>query len=232
MALIEFGAGVVGMAGSIAGTTFARNRSGAYARARTKPINPNTAAQVAVRSALAFLTDQWANTLTAVQRAAWNLYAANVIMKNRLGQAINLSGFNHYIRSNSNLKRIATTLVQTGPTIFDLPEQDPTFAITASEGTQLISVTFDDTMPWAAEDDAFMFVFCGTPQNPQINFFNGPWKLGTNVPGDNAVPITSPQTYTAPFVVTENQKIWNYARIVRADGRLSETFRADVFVSA
>ena len=227
MALIKFGGGVVQMAGSIGGTTFARNRYGNYARARTTPINPNTALQVAVRATLSFLTNRWSSTLTAIQRTAWNLYAANVVMTNRLGESINLSGFNHYIRSNSILKTQALTLVDDGPTVFEIPEADPTFAAIGTEAGLTISVTFDNTLPWANEDDAFMFVFQGEPQNPQRNFFGGPWRFMNTVVGDLALPPTSPIVMPAVFVITAGQKQWVYARIVRADGRLSQPFRAD-----
>jgi len=111
MALVKFGGGVVQMSGSIAGDTFARNRYGNYCRARTKPTNPNTSRQQDVRASLAFLTDRWSNTLTALQRAAWNLYGDSVAMTNRLGETTKLTGFNHYIRSNIERKRIVGSTI-------------------------------------------------------------------------------------------------------------------------
>ncbi|GAI01350.1 unnamed protein product, partial [marine sediment metagenome] len=45
MALIKYGGGIVQISGSIAGTVFARNKMGNYARPRTKPVNPRTARQ-------------------------------------------------------------------------------------------------------------------------------------------------------------------------------------------
>lgn len=232
MALIEYGAGIIAMSGSIAGNTFARNRGGNYVRAKTKPINPNTSGQQAVRNAIADLTGQWSQTLTAVQRTAWNLYADSIGMKNRLGKTIKLSGFNHFIRSNSLLLRDGHTVVVAGPTLFELPDQDGAFAISISEATQLISVVFDDTKVWCDEDDAFMHVFCGSPQNAQRNFFGGPWKLADTIDGDAVAPPSTPETMATPFVCTEGQRVWCYARIQRADGRLSEAFRADCFCAA
>jgi len=232
MALIKFGAGVVGMSGSIGGTTFARNRSGSYARARTKPVNTNTSAQQLVRSVMAQLTTRWSQTLTAIQREAWNLYASNVIMTNRLGEAINLSGFNQYIRSNSNLLRAGFTVVDDGPTIFELPEQDALMATVVTESNQLVSVAFDDTLTWVDEDDAHMLIFTGNPQNPTRNFFAGPWGYVGSIDGDATTAPTTPQTFTTNKVVAEGQKMWTYGRIVRADGRLSNPFRHDVLVSA
>lgn len=232
MALVRFGGGVTQMTGSIGGTTFARNRGGNYARARTKPVNPNSPLQVLVRSSLTFLTDSWAATLTAVQRTAWNLYASNVIMQNRLGESINLSGFNHYLRSNTTLKRTGLTLVQDGPTIFEIPDADPTFTFTGSEATQQITVTFDNTLAWANEDDGFLHVFQGQPQNAQRNFFAGPWRKRDSIAGDSGTPPTTPLVTGVAFAIAAGQHVWIYGRIQRADGRLSAPFRDDVFISA
>lgn len=232
MALVRYGGGIVQMSGSIAGDTFARNRYGNYSRARTKPVNPNSSGQQAVRAALAQLTTRWGQTLTAVQRTAWNLYGSNVAMKNRLGETINLTGFNHYIRSNSNLIRAGESIVDDGPTIFELPEVDGTIAITASEATQQYSISFDDTLAWANETGAFIFVFQGMPQNPQRNFFNGPWFYRGHIDGDDGVPPVSPSVHAVTFAIAEGQHLWMYFRVLRADGRISEPFRDDTFCAA
>lgn len=232
MALIKFGGGVVQMAGSIAGTTFARNRYGNYARARTTPVNPNSSGQQAVRATLAALTNRWSQTLTAAQRTAWNLYASNVVMTNRLGESINLSGFNHYIRSNSWLSRFGQTIVDDGPVIFEIPDADATFSITASEATQLVSYSFDTALAWANEDDGWLIFEMGQPQNAQRNFFGGPWKHVAAAAGAGAGPPVSPAAPASPFAIAEGQHIWAFARILRADGRLSAPFRDDVLVGA
>ncbi len=232
MALVKFGGGVIQMSGSIAGNTFARNRYGNYVRARTKPVNPTSPLQQQVRAAAGDAVGRWSSILTAAQRTAWNLYADSVIMKNRLGESVNLSGFNMYVRSNSLLIRSAFPPVDAGPTNFSLPDQDGLFAITISEATQDVSVVFDPLKVWNITDDGFMFIFLGRPQQNTINFFNGPWKIGTVLEGDTALPLTSPQTFTAPFVCTEGQHVWAYARIMDPDGRVSEKFRADTFCAA
>jgi len=232
MALVKFGAGIVQMSGSIGGTTFARNRFGNYSRAKTKPVNPQTSAQVLVRATLATLTTRWSETLTAAQRTAWNLYGASLAMLNKLGETVYLTGFNHYIRSNSMLLRAGFTIVDAGPTDFELPSQDGTFAITASAATQVISAVYDDTQPWCDLDEAYMHLFVGRPQNPQRNFFNGPWTIAAAIEGDSASPPTSPEAIASPVVFVEGQRIWVYARIQLPDGRLSQPFRADTFCAA
>lgn len=225
MGLVKYGGGVIQISGSIAGNTFARNRYGNYVRARTKPVNPNSSRQQQVRASMAWLVEHWASTLTAVQRSAWNTYASNVAMLNRLGESMNLSGFNQFVRSNAIRKAQGDLVIVTGPTVFDIPEWDPVFDFTSSAATQNLTVVYDDTEEWCDLDDAHLYIFVGSPQNPQRNFFAGPWRYGDTVDGDLASPPSSPATVASPFVIVEGQALWIYGRISMPDGRLSEPFR-------
>lgn len=232
MALIKYGGGIIGMSGSIAGNTFARNRSGNYVRARTKPVNPNTSRQTLIRSALSELVERWSQTLTAGQRTAWNLYASSVAMTNKLGETIYLTGFNHYIRSNVIRNRVGLGVVDAGPTTFEIPGADPGFSITASEATQEITFAYDDTMDWADENGGWLVLFQGQPQNPQRNYFGGPWRYCSIVEGVNGAPPAGPKVGAVTFAIAELQHQWAYARIIRADGRMSNPFYDDCFTAA
>lgn len=232
MALVKTGGGVTDIRGSIGGTTFSRNKYGAYARTRTVPVNPKTVAQTKVRSVVASMIDIWKNTLTAAQRAAWAVYAANVPVLNRLGDSVNLSGWNMFCRTNSALLYNDFLAVADAPTDYTLGEQDPTLSIAVSEATQLMTITFDDSMDWCGEDDAHLLVYASRPQNVTVNFFAGPYQLAGTLDGDTAVPISSPLTMAVPFAVVAGQKLFVQCRIVRADGRLSEPFRVLCTVGA
>jgi len=232
MALVKYGGGIIQMSGSIAGNTHARNRFGNYIRARTKPVNPNTARQQVIRGLMSTLTTHWAQTLTAAQRTAWNLYASSVSMKNKLGEAVNLTGFNHYLRSNIAIVQAGGTRVDAGPTTFELPTKDPTFAVTISEAAQLLSITFDDAAAWAAAVGNYLIITGGLPQNAQRNFFAGPWRFAGSIAGAVVPPSSPDATIACPFAATELQHIWVKARIALLDGRLSEEFTADTFCAA
>ena len=221
MALIKFGGGVTQATGSIGGTTFARNRFGNYNRSRTKPVNPNTALQSAARARLAYLAEYWSSQLSADERGAWATYAAAVASLNRLGESVYLTGFNHFLRSNTTRLQGDGTVIDDGPTVLTLPETDTTFECTFTATDQKVNVTFDDSLPWAGEVGATMMVYMGQPQNATRNYFNGPWKYA----GKLTSTSTSPTALDAPFTVVAGQKIWCYARIQRADGRLSGKFR-------
>ena len=223
MALFRSGIGIQDISGSIGGTTFARNRYGAYMRNRVKPTNPKSSRQTVVRAAMADMKDLWA-ALTQDQRDAWETYGANVSMLNRLGMTIKLTGWNHFVRSNVALLSAAKTVVEDAPEIFSLPETDPTVEITGDESDGKIKVAFNNALTWATEVGAYMLVYGGFPQDPNITFYGGPWRYVGAIAGAAEAP-TSPQSFTPPTPVFEGQRIWAKVRIVRADGRLSYDFQ-------
>ena len=86
--------------GSIGGMTASRNKGGAYFRARALPTNPNTPEQQAVRGYLGTLANLWTNVLTPANRVLWDFYAFNVPVINAVGDSIQLTGQQMYIRAN------------------------------------------------------------------------------------------------------------------------------------
>ena len=219
MALIRFAEGQQ-RSGSIGATVYSHNRFGAYIRARSVPVNPNTALQVAVRNAVRSISIAWQLTLTQLQRDAWNVYAANVTWTNKLGDAINLTGLNHYIRSNTFRITNALPRIDAAPVIFTLAAAELALSATASEATQQYTIAFDDTATWASEAGAFQTFYAGIPQNGGIGFFGGPYRQITLAIG--AIPAVSPIVAAAVFPFAEGQRLWLRSRISRADGRLSE----------
>jgi hypothetical protein len=232
MSLVRYGGGITQMSGSIAGNVFARNRFGNYVRARTKPVNPNSLGQSDIRDALSALSEDWRTELDATERTSWGVYATNIAMKNRLGESVFLTGFNHFIRSNTELLNKKGTFIQAGPTALALPTKDTLFACTGSVATQLISVVFDAAQVWNTVTGGHMWIYMGQPRSVTKNFFNGPWKYGTVLDGNTAVPLVSPQTFTPPYVLVLGQLVTMYARIQYADGGLSEPFTSSFVVAA
>lgn len=225
--LVKFGGGIIGASGSIAGNTYSRNRFGAYVRARTKPVNPNTARQSAVRARIAFLSEEWSDVLTAPQRLAWETYAAAIGWTNRLGEVVHLTGFNHFVRAGAMHLAAGSSYVAAGPTVLSLPNQDPTFSVALSAASG-ITVTFDDTLDWIDEDGGFMLIDLGQPQLVSRNFFASPYRFDAALEGDSVTPITSPDgpTATSTWTLIEGQKVWARAAILREDGRATTKFGA------
>jgi hypothetical protein len=101
MARVTYGALVTDLAGSIAGTTFQKNASGAIARARAyTPVNPSIQ-QSNRQLAMIQLVAKW-STLTLIQKTAWNNLAAAHNKINDWGNYTKLSGYQWFISYNLN----------------------------------------------------------------------------------------------------------------------------------
>jgi len=225
MALIRFAEGQQ-RSGSIGATVFSHNRFGQYVRARSIPVNPRSALQVAARNRVKAMSSAWQNILTQVQRDAWNLYADNISWKNRLGDNVHLTGMNMYVRTNVIALQGGLARVDAAPTNFTLAVAEQTLSATASEATQDITITYDDTAAWANETGGIQVFYCGQPKNSGIQFFNGPWRYAGVVAGVTGVPVASPLVVAYPYPMAELNRLYVYSRIMRADGRLSGIARA------
>lgn len=221
------------VSGSIGGITFFQSSSGLTARTRTIPLDPNSNQQQAVRSALSDLSNRWQDTVTDAERGDWNTYAANVTLLNALGDPINVSGFNMYIRSNVQRLQNGRVVIDPAPTIFNLGNQGSLPVFSASAATQRIDLTPLAADPgWFSEDGAFGFVFVSRPMNAGINFFRGPWRLNGAFPGDSGVPLVPPLGTDAPFPFVAGQKLGVRHNVTRADGRRTSTILSLITATA
>jgi len=218
--------------GSVGGLTASHNAGGLYFRARTIPVNPNSAPQQQVRNAMTVLTSAWVTDLTAGQRDGWKTYGVNVGLVNPLGDQIEVSGISMYVRSNVARLQAGLDRVDDAPTVFNLGSFTEPTITAVSAATQTLSLDFDDTDDWANEDGAAMLVYISRPQNLTINFFKGPYRLATSILGDGTTAPTSPAAIDLPFTAALGQKVFLRARVTRGDGRLSGEFRAGSPVTA
>ncbi|MBA7641540.1 hypothetical protein ES703_49225 [subsurface metagenome] len=229
MTLIRFPEGQQ-RSGSSGGLTFSHNRFGAYIRPRSVPVNPNTDRQVAVRNAVRSITIAWQNTLTQVQRDAWETYADTVSWSNKFGDSVKLTGLNHYVRSNTPRVQNGIARIDAAPPPGSgLATAELGLAVTASEATQ--QLTIDGVVPadWQ-EADGWQFVFMGLPQAAGIKFFGGPYKQITAIPGAGPPPFPAVVATAFPFV--EGNRIWVRTRVARGDGRLSEFAQVNFLAAA
>lgn len=221
-ALIKFGGGIVKMSGSIAGNTFARNRFGDYARSWKKPVNPRSLRQERIKSIVSYLAEYWHGTMLAPARALWGEYAAAVTMKNKLGDDITLTGFNHFIRSNSSYLMAGGAVLAAAPTIKSLPTKDN---VLQCEEESIADQTFTfvcSPLGWGANGDpkGYISLHQGRAQLGSRNFFHGPWRLMGRI--NNEEGLTEHVTEPAAFPFALGQKVWFQARVMTESGRLSE----------
>jgi hypothetical protein len=140
MAKFLAGVGFGQASGSVAGTTYSRNRSGPYMRNRAMPVNPSTVKQLAVRSRLGNLAQAW-RALTGAQRTQWNLQAPTFTLVDALGQSYSPSGFNLY--QSVNLTRAVVGLgTATTPPAQQTQAVITSASATAVGATGVVTVTF------------------------------------------------------------------------------------------
>ena len=216
--------------GSVGGLTYSHNAGGMYTRARATPTNPGTPFQAAVRQIMGDLAKRWTNVLTPAQRTAWELYAQNVPLINRLGESRSIPGLAMFVRCNTPRLQAALDVVDDGPSTYSLPNfTAPTMVV--DEADQEAEMTFTDTDLWATEVGGAMLLQLSRPQNPAIRYFKNPYRFAGLIAGA-VIPPTSPEVIAVPFPVVEGQKVFGFVRVCRADGRLSEPFRSDTLVTA
>lgn len=227
MALAKFGGGIVQLSGSIGGTVFARNRFGNYARPRTKPVNPHSVRQEAARAILSHLAEYWHANLDNVQRGLWEVYAAAVAMKNRLGETIHLTGYNHFMRTNGSHVTWSGIVLPDAPSILSLPEKDHTL-VCSEEGIAGQSFNFTcDTGGWAPDGDPKMIIllYQGQPKLISRNSFFGPWRYMGTINATEGALGTATKDASFPFAL--GQKVWFQARVLTNSGRLSTPWMLD-----
>jgi hypothetical protein len=212
--------------GAIGSSVASHNTGGQYLRARTTPTNPSTPFQQEVRNAVRTLSSRW-NTLTDAQRDGWAVYAANTSFRNRLGDAIKLSGIANYTRSNVTRFQAALPIIDNAPGTFDIGDvTDATIALVV--GTTTGTLTLNTTSNWITQNGSAnnMAVYLSRPQNPGIGFFNGPYRLAKVINGSSG-SVTPAQVISLPFSVTPGigQIVYGQARVTRGDGRLSSAFQ-------
>lgn len=216
--------------GSIGGITYAHNKGGMYTRSRATPTNPNSTQQQATRAALAQLSDRWVNVLTDLQRLEWTVYASNTPVVDRLGDPLELSGIQMYVRNNVPRVQAALGAIDDAPATFSIGSfTNPTLTCVAS--TQLAGVAYDNSDTWATATDGALLVYLSRPQNASITFFKGPYRFAGSVLGDDMTPPTSPASFAVPFTIFAGQKVFGFFRATQADGRLSYPFRNFCFSS-
>ena len=222
MALVKYGGGIVQMSGSIAGSVFARNRFGNYVRPRTKPVNPHSARQEHARAIVSELAAVWHQALSSANRGQWENYAAAVAMKNRLGETIHLTGFNHFIRTNGARMTMGLGYQTGGPSIQSLPDKDSTLQCT-EESIANQEFTFAcNPANWAANGDPklYILVYQGRPQLKTRNQFATPWRFMDQINAEAGVQGVA--TLKGAFTFTAGQKVWFQARVLTVQGRLTQ----------
>lgn len=222
---------ITGASGSVGGVTYSHNRFGLYLRARRKPVNPNTTSQQAVRASLATASSAW-RSLTAAQRAAWEVYAANTPMVNSLGLPVFMSGQQQFTATNSIAQRLASITIADAPTIpgrvaLGVPSSVVIDASTASFTASGLSVP----------DGVNVGIYLSSPIPDGVTFFAGPYQAQSGVAAASGTVTDTGLTARNGVPFAAGQRIgWRLAGIdnvtTGGEGRLTTVASGIVVVTA
>lgn len=212
--------------GSIAGTTYLANQfHQIIARARTAPVQPNTAAQAIVRSSMTAGADGW-NALSDGEQNAWESYADQTPFPGPLGP-YTVTGRDIYLamkmmRTFIDLSGLAAPSgAETAPGPFsgfyNLKNVAATTFVTASETGVAITMTSEKDF------DCIPLVQISGPFLPARKRYKGPWINASN----QATILIKDTSVIVTFVgLVEDARYFMRVKAVSdgAPGRISPEF--------
>lgn len=198
---IKWGMFITEGRGKAGGSVASRNRTSAYVRNKTTPVNPQTLAQQAARSILASLSQAWRG-LTQAQRDAWNAAVSQFSKTNVFGDTVNPTGKNLYTQLNINLSDIGQSSIDTPPTAGEVVEPSG-LSLTVEDNGGTMSLAHD-----ALDEDQTYKVFATEPLSPGIGFFKNRFRLIGTLAGSATSPADIASDYASKFgAVAAGQKV-------------------------
>lgn len=192
MAKVLFSDLIVGMSGSTAGATYARNRYGSYRRQKVTPVNPDTPAQQAQKAILSAFAQGW-RVLTQQQRDAWDGAVNNFIGTNIWGNSKRFTGSVLYTRLNSLLASVGQAAISAPPMPAAVPSPGMG-AIVITPGTNVFTVAL--APPGAGFTTQ---IWASPPVSPGVSYVKNLYKQIGVIPGATASPYDFEADYLAVY---------------------------------
>jgi hypothetical protein len=212
MALIKLGGLAQDVRGSLNGTTFSRNRGGAYVRQKVSPVQPVSEFSSRARAIFADIAQRWGTVLTQSQRQAWGAFAAVHTFVNVFGDSITLSGISMYQSVNRAVAQVGKPYLDDPPGTFNSPAViTSVIAGTVTAGV-LSALTNATTIADALPTDGTLYVFATPPLPPGVTPQKSDFRL-INSLTYSAITLTTAlltaynDRFNTPGVAVE-QLIW------------------------
>jgi hypothetical protein len=194
MARILFsGVAGVDMRGKLNGSVFSKNKGGAYVRTKVTPVNPQTTSQQNARNRLSTQSQAWRG-LTELQRQGWIDAAPNFPYTDIYGNSKQLSGFQLYVKLNSNLSLIGEPSIDDAPSPVAIPALELA-SVTADDSANTVIIA--GTTPVPAD---FAMVVMATPNvTPGKSFVKNLFRFISAEPAAATSPFDVSAEYTPVF---------------------------------
>lgn len=194
MARVLFsGVAGVDMRGKLNGSVFSKNKGGAYVRVKVTPVNPQTTSQQNARNRLSTNSQAWRG-LTESQRQGWIDAAVNFPYTDIYGNSKQLSGFQLYVKLNTNLALIGEPAIDDAPAPVAIPQLELT-SVTADDSANTVIIA--GTTPVPAD---FAMVVMATPNvTPGKSFVKNLFRFISAEPAAATSPFDISAEYTPVF---------------------------------
>ena len=208
--------------GSLGGIVASHNRSGQYLRARVRPTNPSSPAQVEVRVIFGNLSITW-STLTDDQRDAWTTYAINVPVTNRLGDPLTLTGHQMYLRNNTARIQAGLDRIDDGPTTFSTALLTKVLVNPNQQPTNLLESFFPVVDPWFTDPGAAYLIYATRQSSGTVRYRRNSYRFAGAALAPIDPPVPQSLNIPAPFQMNDNASNHVFVRyfVVLSDGRMS-----------
>ena len=227
MAKIKWsGIGIVDGRGKINGTVLSKNRGGAYARVKVTPSNPRSAAQMFVRSNLAYLAQKW-RTLTQNQRDAWSGAVSNYTRTDVFGDVKTPTGYGLFMRINTALRDASTELFFNipAPTVEVVGVESVVGVPAQSEDPASITVNFDES----ASGNGYLLIDASPPLSQGVSTAGSRFKRIAN---EEVLDMSDPfavsdfvSSYSDVYgTIPEGQKIFVRVTVMMSNGQRGVPF--------
>lgn len=187
----KWGMMIVDGRGKLGGHVLSKNRSGAYARTKVTPVNPQTSYQQLARTRLGSFSQGW-RALSQARIAAWNAAVSAFAASNIFADIVNPTGKNLYTRLNINLATVGL-----GPIV------DPPLPSGAGEvvaGTLLVTNGGAKTIAYTSTGAGYRIqVWATEGVSPGKLFVKNKFRLITTFNGAAASPFDMDAAYLAKF---------------------------------
>lgn len=185
------GFGAVDGRGKINGHVASKNRSGAYARTKVSPVNPQTTFQQAARNRLTNFSQGW-RSLTQSQRDGWDAAVAGFARTDIFGDLRNPTGKNLYARLNINLSLAGQAAITSAPL--------PSGAGTVTAGALVMTNGGAKTVAHTGDTAGHTVLVYATPGvSPGKSFVKNDYRLISTFVGGAASPANIATAYQNRF---------------------------------
>jgi len=147
MAIVQGPALSLSASGNLGAICYATWRGVQVARAASTLVCPMTTPQLKAQTAISTAAVAWSSTLTASQRALWELHATTVKLQNRLGLAWTPSGYQLFMKRSVQSLLLGGSVQATPPIVmYQVLETSVTITASLTPGEAYIEMTFKTGM--------------------------------------------------------------------------------------